>query len=67
MRRCGSGTPITVGDQGATFGRTFADVPAGAIVLYEDASRRLAIAVNSGSAAETLELRTGDRVLLAPA
>ena len=38
----------------ATFTGTFADVPAGELLIYEDASRTLALAVNRGSAAEAL-------------
>jgi len=38
----------------ARFGSTFADVPAGQLVLYADAARRCALAVNLGSAAERL-------------
>ena len=38
----------------ARFGSTFEDVPAGQLVLYEDAAHRCALAVNLGSAAERL-------------
>jgi S-adenosylmethionine hydrolase len=48
----------------ATFARTFADVPEGAALVYEDSSRRLALAVNAGSAAEAIGLRAGDEVVL---
>ncbi|MGH3013086.1 MAG: SAM hydrolase/SAM-dependent halogenase family protein, partial [Gaiellaceae bacterium] len=37
----------------ATFAAAFADVAPGALLVYEDSSRRLALAVNGGSAAET--------------
>jgi S-adenosyl-L-methionine hydrolase (adenosine-forming) len=40
----------------ARFARTFADVGPGELLLYEDASRSLAIAVNRGNAAEDLGL-----------
>jgi S-adenosylmethionine hydrolase len=50
----------------ATFARTFAEVPEGAALVYEDSSRRLALAVNAGSAAEALGLRAGDEVVLRP-
>ncbi len=50
----------------ATFVRTFAEVPEGAALVYEDSSRRLALAVNAGSAAEALGLRAGDEVVLRP-
>jgi S-adenosylmethionine hydrolase len=38
----------------AVLGRTFADVPVGAAVLYRDSAGRLALAINSGSAAAVL-------------
>ena len=38
----------------AIFGHTFADAPAGEVVLYEDSSGAIAIALNGGSAAEAL-------------
>ena len=38
----------------AVFARTFADVPVGEAVLYEDSSRAIAVALNGGSAAEAL-------------
>ena len=40
----------------AVLGRTFADAPAGASVLYTDSAGRLAVAINGGSAAELLGL-----------
>ena len=46
---------------------TFADVSTGELVLYEDAHRRPAIAVNRGSAAERLGLGVGDELRIAPA
>jgi S-adenosylmethionine hydrolase len=52
------GQPLTLEVAGrpfaASFGSTFADVPAGQLVLYEDAAHRCALAVNLGSAAERL-------------
>jgi S-adenosylmethionine hydrolase len=50
----------------ATFTSTFADVPAGDLLLYEDASRTLALAVNRGNAAETLALTTDSKIRLTP-
>jgi S-adenosylmethionine hydrolase len=47
-------------------GTTFADVSTGELVLYEDAHRRPAIAVNRGSAAERLGLGVGDELQIAP-
>jgi S-adenosyl-L-methionine hydrolase (adenosine-forming) len=61
------GRPVRVGGHEATFARTFADLDPGALLVYEDAGRTLAIAVNSGDAAARLELAPGDQVRLAPA
>jgi S-adenosyl-L-methionine hydrolase (adenosine-forming) len=46
---------------------TFSDVPPGTAVLYEDAYRALALAVNRGSAAQVLGLEPGTEVRLRPA
>ena len=46
----------------ARFGRTFADAAAGELLVYEDSDRRLAMAVNQGSAAERLGLAVGDEL-----
>jgi S-adenosylmethionine hydrolase len=50
----------------ATFTSTFADVPAGEVLLYEDATRALALAVNRGDAAAELGLAPGSEVRLTP-
>src|SRR6266542_1243823 len=62
----GDPVEIRVGDRsfGAAVGETFATVPAGALVVHEDSSRRIAISLNRGRAAERLRVRTGDRVVL---
>ena len=44
--------------------RTFADVGPGTLLLYEDASGSLALAVNGGDAAALLGVRAGDEVRL---
>jgi S-adenosyl-L-methionine hydrolase (adenosine-forming) len=46
----------------AHFARTFADVEAGELLLYEDAYRNLALAVNRGSAAERLAIKLDDEL-----
>lgn len=51
----------------APFALTFADLPPGELLVYEDAARRLALAVNRGSAAETLGLARDAEVRLRPA
>lgn len=51
----------------ATVGRTFADVPAGGLLLHEDSSGRLALAVAHGSAAARLGLGPGDAATLVAA
>lgn len=50
----------------ARMARTFADAAPGALVLYEDAARLLALAVNLGSAAEQLGLAPDDELRLMP-
>jgi S-adenosylmethionine hydrolase len=50
----------------ARFAATFADVKAGELILYEDAYRSLAIALNRGDAARTLQIRLDDEVRLSP-
>jgi len=44
--------------------RTFSDVVAGALILYEDAGGALALAVNGGDAAALLGVRAGDEIRL---
>jgi S-adenosylmethionine hydrolase len=46
----------------AVAARTFADARRGDILLYEDAYWNVAVAINGGSAAETLSLRPGDEL-----
>jgi S-adenosylmethionine hydrolase len=50
----------------ATFTTTFADVGAGELLLYEDASRMLALAVNRGDAATELGVGPDDEIRLRP-
>ncbi|MEA2386443.1 MAG: hypothetical protein QOJ22_617 [Thermoleophilaceae bacterium] len=50
----------------ATFAQTFADVRPGDLILYEDAYRTLAIAVNRGDAAGALRLSPDTTVTLRP-
>jgi S-adenosylmethionine hydrolase len=44
----------------ARLGRTFADVPAGNVVVYLGSSGQVAVAVNGGSAAEALGGAAGE-------
>ena len=44
------------------FARTFADVALRGLLVYEDAGRTLAVAVNGGDAAALLGVRTGDQL-----
>jgi S-adenosylmethionine hydrolase len=46
----------------ATWAKTFGRVAQGELLVFEDATGRLNIAVNQGSAAQQLELRANDRV-----
>ncbi len=50
----------------AQVARTFADVSAGELLVYEDAYRRLALAVSHGNAAERLGLAIDDEVRISP-
>jgi S-adenosyl-L-methionine hydrolase (adenosine-forming) len=50
----------------AWYGRTFADVEPGRLLVYEDAQRTLALAVSRGSAAGRIGLSVGDTVSLGP-
>jgi S-adenosylmethionine hydrolase len=53
--------------QAGHFARTFADVGAGELLLYEDAYRRLALAVNQGEASAVLAVALDTEVLVKPA
>ena len=50
----------------ATYAQTFADVRPGELIVYEDAYRTLALAINRGDAAGTLRLRPDAEVRLRP-
>jgi hypothetical protein len=50
----------------ARYVRTFSDVEPGELILFQDASRRLAVALNQGSAAGRLGLQTGDELRIEP-
>jgi len=47
--------------------RTFADARKGDIVLYEDAYRNIALAINRGNAAQMFSVRVGDQLRLTAA
>jgi hypothetical protein len=50
----------------ATYAQTFADVRPGELIVYEDAYRTLAVAINRGDAAATLAVRPDAEVRLRP-
>ena len=50
----------------ATYAQTFADVEPGELIVYEDAYRTLALAINRGDAAGTLSLGVDAEVRLRP-
>ncbi len=60
------GQQLRVNGDDAPYVATFIDVPAGALLVYEDAYRSLAVAVNRGSAAEVLGLEIDDEVRITP-
>jgi len=51
----------------ATRASSFSEVGEGALLFYEDSSGRMAVAVNRGSAADQLGVRSGDQLQLEPA
>jgi S-adenosylmethionine hydrolase len=53
-------------EHAAQYVRTFADAGPGELMLYEDAQRRLAVAVGHGDAADRLGLAVDDTVALRP-
>ncbi|MGI8461754.1 MAG: SAM hydrolase/SAM-dependent halogenase family protein [Solirubrobacterales bacterium] len=63
-----AGAPVCIEVGGerheAVFGRTFGDVAEGGTLVYEDATRNLAIAVNRGSAAAALGIVVDEQLLL---
>jgi S-adenosylmethionine hydrolase len=67
--RIGHPVAVTAGNGrlDATYARTFADVERGEALVYEDAARTAAIAVNTGDAAAALGVRPGDEVTIAAA
>ena len=67
--RLGRAATIEPGDGSAHpahYVRTFADATSGELLLYEDAQRRLAIAVNHGDAATRLGLAVDDELRIRP-
>jgi S-adenosyl-L-methionine hydrolase (adenosine-forming) len=59
------GERVEVAGRRVARGRTFGDVPDGELLLYEDSSGALALAVNGGSARDELGLRLDDEVRIA--
>jgi S-adenosyl-L-methionine hydrolase (adenosine-forming) len=60
------GHGVVVNDRAGVYATTFADVPAGQLLLYEDAYRTLALAVNRGSARELLGVAIDDELRIRP-
>jgi S-adenosyl-L-methionine hydrolase (adenosine-forming) len=63
--RLGHPAIVTLSDgstHAARYVRTFADAESGELLVYEDASRRLALAVSHGDAARRLELAADDEL-----
>jgi S-adenosylmethionine hydrolase len=66
--RMGAAVEIETGGERylATYAQTFADVRPGELIVYEDAYRTLAVAINRGDAAGTLGVRPDAEVRLRP-
>ncbi len=64
----GGQVEVEVGDAAhpATYAATFADVEQGELIVYEDAYRTLAMAINRGDARHTLGVAPDDEVRLRP-
>lgn len=60
------GLGVTVNGHPGVYATTFADVPPGGLLLYEDAYRTLALAVNRGSARELLGLARDSQLVIRP-
>jgi len=63
--RLGRSVEVDLGAHGvstASYARTFADVKAGELLVYEDAHRRLAVAINHGNAAAALGIALDDEL-----
>jgi S-adenosylmethionine hydrolase len=58
------GEPVRVNGVPARYAATFTDVDPGELLLYQDAYRTLALAVNRGSAREFLDLALDAEVLI---
>jgi S-adenosylmethionine hydrolase len=56
------GHGVDVNGRAGVYATTFADVPAGELILYEDAYKTLALAVNRGSARELLGVARDDEL-----
>ena len=56
------GHGVLVGAHAARYLRTFADARAGELLVYEDSSQMLAVAISQGNAAERLGVVAGDEV-----
>lgn len=69
LEACGlrSGSAVIVNGVRATYASTFADVPPGGLLLYEDSYGVPSLAVNRGSALDALGLEIYARVQIAPA
>jgi S-adenosylmethionine hydrolase len=56
------GHGVTVNGRHGVYATTFADVAPGELILYEDAYRTLALAVNRGSARDVLGVGRDDEL-----
>lgn len=61
------GAEVEIRSHRGRYVRTFADAAPGQLILYKGSSGRLAVAVNQGSAAERLNLKIGEELVIGPA
>jgi S-adenosylmethionine hydrolase len=59
------GHGVLVGAHAARYLRTFADAQEGELLIYEDSSQMLAVAISHGNAAQRLGVAAGDEVRIA--
>jgi len=60
------GVDAAAAEASALYARTFADVSRGELLVYEDAAKRLSLAISHGSAADQLKVKLDDPIRIRP-